>query len=106
MQVRRLADHCPVLMLQGTYAHEPPATLAVFRMLGGRHPVHVAERIGQAALTAAGAWVASPGWRFDGLPVDAVALFSCVPTVNKAAVAAVVGAGEAAATVTATKVTP
>ena len=46
-QVRRLADHCPVLMLQGTYSHEPPGTLAVFHLLGGRHPVlsliHISE---------------------------------------------------------------
>ena len=27
-QLRRLADLCPVLMLQGTYSHEPPGTLA------------------------------------------------------------------------------
>jgi exonuclease SbcD len=49
-QVRRLADHCPVLMLQGTFSHEPPGTLAIFRLLGGRHPVHVAEphRAGRA----------------------------------------------------------
>ena len=25
-EVRRLADHCPVLMLQGTFSHEPPGT--------------------------------------------------------------------------------
>ncbi|MDI9689781.1 metallophosphoesterase, partial [Burkholderia cenocepacia] len=36
-QVRRLADHCPVLMLQGTFSHEPPGTLAVFGLLGARH---------------------------------------------------------------------
>jgi exonuclease SbcD len=34
-QVRRLADHCPVLMLQGTFSHEPPGTLAIFKLLGG-----------------------------------------------------------------------
>ena len=45
-QVRRLADHCPMLMLQGTFSHEPPGTLALFRLLGGRHSVHVADRIG------------------------------------------------------------
>ena len=28
-EVRRLADHCPVLMLQGTFSHEPPGTLAM-----------------------------------------------------------------------------
>ena len=36
--VRRLADHCPVLMLQGTYSHEPPGTLSIFRLLGGCYP--------------------------------------------------------------------
>jgi exonuclease SbcD len=50
-QVRRLADHCPVLMLQGTFSHEPPGTLAVFRLLGASHPVHIADRIEQVALT-------------------------------------------------------
>src|SRR5947209_5411820 len=37
-QVRRLADHCPVLMLQGTRSHEPEGTLDIFRLLGGRYP--------------------------------------------------------------------
>src|SRR5213593_2827816 len=32
--VRRLADHCPVLMLQGTFSHDPPGMLNVFRLLG------------------------------------------------------------------------
>jgi exonuclease SbcD len=95
-QVRRLADHCPVLMLQGTYSHEPPGTLAVFRLIGGRHPIHVAERIQQVALTRQRRWVASAGWRFEELPTDAAALFSCAPTVNKATVAATVGAPAAA----------
>ena len=95
-QVRRLADHCPVLMLQGTFSHEPPGTLAIFRLLGGRYPVHVADRIEQVALTAQGEWLASTGWCFDRLPGNAHALFSCIPTVNKAAVAAAVGATDAA----------
>lgn len=95
-QVRRLADHCPVLMLQGTFSHEPPGALAIFRLLGGRYPVHVADRIAQVGLTGAGQWVVSDGWRFDLVPAGALALFSCVPTVNKAMVAAAVGAGAAA----------
>jgi DNA repair protein SbcD/Mre11 len=94
-QVRRLADHCPVLMLQGTYSHEPPGTLAIFRLLGGRYGVHVADRIGQVALLSNGAWRESDGWRFDVLPDDAQAIFTCVPTVNKATVAASVGAAKA-----------
>lgn len=95
-QVRRLADHCPVLMLQGTFSHEPPGTLAIFRLLGGRHSVHVAERIEQVALTGEGEWLASTGWCFDRLPGKARVLFSCIPTVNKAVVAATVGAANAA----------
>ncbi len=95
-QVRRLADHCPVLMLQGTFSHEPPGTLAIFRLLGGRHSVHVADRIEQVALRAAGEWISSTDWCFDGVPAGARALFSCVPTVNKAVVAATVGAADAA----------
>lgn len=94
-QVRRLADHCPVLMLQGTFSHEPPGTLAVFGLLGARHPVHIAERIGQVALLAEGGWLASQDWRFDAVPTSARALFTCVPTINKAVVAATVGAADA-----------
>lgn len=94
-QVRRLADHCPVLMLQGTYSHEPPGTLSVFRSVGGRHPIHVADRIGQVALTHQHRWIVSPGWHFEALPHETVALFSCIPTVNKATVAATVGAASA-----------
>lgn len=95
-QVRRLADHCPVLMLQGTFSHEPPGTLAVFGLLGARHPVHVADRIEQVALTVEGRWVPSAGWRFEDVPPGARVLLTCVPTINKAVVAATVGAAEAA----------
>lgn len=95
-QVRRLADHCPVLMLQGTYSHEPPGTLAIFRLLGGRYAVHVADRIQQVGLTADRGWAASEGWRFESIPAGLWVLFTCVPTVNKAVVAAAVGAGAAA----------
>jgi DNA repair protein SbcD/Mre11 len=95
-EVRRLADHCPVLMLQGTFSHEPPGTLSIFPLLGGAHPVHVADRIAQIALTADGRWQPSQGWRFDAVPAGARAIFTCIPTVNKATVAATVGATEAA----------
>ncbi|CAM3391795.1 metallophosphoesterase family protein [Paracidovorax anthurii] len=95
-QVRRLADHCPVLLLQGTYSHEPPGTLNIFRSIGGRHAIHVADRIQQVALTREGRWVVSPEWCFPCLPSGAVAIFSCLPTVNKATVAATVGATQAA----------
>jgi len=95
-RVRRLADHCPVLMLQGTWSHEPPGTLSVFGELGGRYAVHVADRIGQVGLTGSGRWVASAGWRFESLPQGLKALISCLPTANRAAVAAALGAADAA----------
>lgn len=95
-QVRRLTDHCPVLMLQGTFSHEPPGTLNVFRLLGGRFPVFVADRIGQVAWCGDNGWQASEGWAFETLPEGAEALFTCLPTVNKADVAAVVGVLDAA----------
>ncbi len=94
--IRHLADHCPVLMLQGTFSHEPPGTLNLFRLLGGRYPVHVADRLQQVALLADGTWLPSEGWRLDVVPDGIRALFSCVPVVNKAVVAAAVGAADAA----------
>jgi exonuclease SbcD len=94
-RIRALADHCPVLLLQGTFSHEPPGTLDVFRLLGGRWPVFVADRIQQVALTGRGEWVASDGYRFDRVPEDARLLVSALPTVNKGAVAAAVGASAA-----------
>ncbi|GAB2856115.1 hypothetical protein GCM10027277_25900 [Pseudoduganella ginsengisoli] len=95
-QIRRLADHCPVLMLQGTYSHEPPGMLRLFSLLGGRYPVHVADRIEQVTLLGDGSWLASANWRFDTVPSGARLLCSCIPTLNKAALAATVGAGNAA----------
>lgn len=95
-QVLRLANHCPVLMLQGTFSHEPPGTLSIFPLLAGHHPIHVADRISQVVLTADGTWLEACGWRFERVPADARALFTCVPTVNKAAVAAAVGGADAA----------
>ncbi|MBK7237531.1 MAG: hypothetical protein IPI02_18590 [Sterolibacteriaceae bacterium] len=89
------ADHCPVLMLEGTFSHEPPGTRGV-RPAGGRYPVMVADRIKQVALLPSGTWAESDGWRFDGIPDGTRLLVSCIPTVNKGAVAAVVGATQAA----------
>ena len=56
-RVQQLAEHCPVLLLQGTYSHEPPGTLSCFRRLAARHPIYVADRIQQVALTNDGRWV-------------------------------------------------
>ena len=95
-RLRELAEHCPVLLLQGTYSHEPPGTLELFRLIGREalDPRGEPHRAGGAHRD--GTWVSSSGWRFDELPDNARALFSCLPSVNKAEVAAVVGATAAA----------
>lgn len=97
-QVRRLADHCPVLMLQGTFSHEPPGTLDLFSLLGGRYPIHVANRLQQVILNRRGAWTASEHCRFGGIEwyaADCALLCSCVPTMNRSHLAASVGAEQA-----------
>lgn len=96
-QIRRFADRGPVLMLQGTFSHEPPGTLDVMPLLGGQFPVITVDDICQVALDSRGNWHRSESWCFTELPVpDTVALFSCLPTVNKGALAAALGAADAA----------
>lgn len=97
-QVKRLADVMPVLILQGTLSHDVPGSLDVFRTIGGRYPVHVADNIGRVVLTRNGdgfMWnnASEPGFK---LLRDDIALFSCLPSVHKGNVAATAGAENAA----------
>lgn len=87
-RLRKLLDHCPVLMLQGTFSHEPPGAVKLFQLLGGRFPLQVADRLQQTALLEDRSWSASRGWRFERPPSGTRALFSCVPTLNRAALVA------------------
>jgi len=98
-RLRQLADHCPVLLLQGTFSHEPPGLLRALQLVGARHPIHVADRLSQVAWVRDRGWVVSDRWRFDeslGDVENAACVFSCVPTINKADFAAVAGAERAA----------
>lgn len=94
-RVRDLANICPVLLLQGTFSHEPPGLLRALKLIGARHPIHVAERLCQVAWIPNVGWLESEGWCFGELE-KAACVFSCIPTVNKADVAAAVGAEHAA----------
>lgn len=85
-QIQRLADFCPVLMLQGTFSHEPPGFLRMLSMVGSRYPITVAERVG------------SFGLRSDFKAIEAVrsntqyaAVFHSLPTLNKADLASMGG---------------
>src|SRR5476649_1426434 len=91
-QIQKLAGHCPVLMLQGTFSHEPPGTLELLGLLGGRYPIHIASRLEQVMLTTGKQWRSSDGWRFETIDEDCTLLCCCVPTMNKAHLATSAGA--------------
>ncbi|MDN7805718.1 metallophosphoesterase family protein [Burkholderia gladioli] len=95
-QVHRLAQAMPVLMLQGTFTHEPPGTLDNFALMGARYPVAIADRACQVALYDGNFWF-SRGPVFTGeevrhhLECEPQAIFTCLPTMNKADLALRVG---------------
>jgi exonuclease SbcD len=96
-QVHRLADAVPVLMLQGTFSHEPPGTLDNFALMGGANQVFIADRVRQVALVDGKFYpshgpVFSPGELRDFIAVRPEVVFTCLPTVNKGQLAASVGA--------------
>ena len=97
-RVRHLADHMPVLVLQGTFSHDRPGSLDVLRTLGGKHPVYVADRICQVMLVG-GTWVDSQEYRFEcplqgALSDKPKLLVSCLPSINKGQFKAVVQDGD------------
>jgi len=95
-QIKRLADHCPVLLLQGTFSHEPPGLLTMLALIGANYPIHFANHFEQVALTNAGSWLPSQNWQFESPPNDARLICTCIPTLNKADLATAVGAADAA----------
>lgn len=84
-QLKRLADHCPVLMLQGTFSHEPPGFLRLLSMVGARHPISVADRLCSFGLgeTSFLPFVEGEQYRL---------VVHALPTLNKAAIASLVEA--------------
>ena len=98
-QVRHLADHMPVLVLQGTFSHDRPGSLDVLRTLGGKYPVYVADRICQVML-AGGRWLESGKYRFEAdhlIKHRPTLLVSCLPSINKGQFKAVVEDGDSPA---------
>ena len=87
--LKRLADHCPVLMLQGTFSHEPPGLLKIFEMIGARHTIAVADRIGMFGLDEEGFAPYDEARKYE-------LVITAFPTVNKADLVASAGATNAA----------
>lgn len=94
-RVNHLTDSMAVAVLQGTYSHDRPGSLAPLRHVNGKYPIAVLDRICQAAWTGRD-WVISGGWSFDSAPPSTKLLVSALPSINKGAVAAAVGAENAA----------
>ncbi|MFP3637467.1 hypothetical protein [Paraburkholderia sp. SIMBA_054] len=86
--VQRMADHCPVLLLQGTFSHEPAGMLHLFSFVRSRFSVQVVDQVGQIALFGE-RWV----WVQSAQECEGARLVvSAVPTVNRADLVASVGA--------------
>lgn len=91
-RVKQLADHCPVLALQGTFSHEPQGMLHILAMIGAKHPIIVADRIGQIGLGTDGNWSHVTAGSGDA---NYKLVVTCIPTVNKADLVPLVGAENA-----------
>ena len=96
-QIARLADHMPVLVLQGTFSHDRPGSLDPLKYLDRTHPIFVADRICQVLLSG-GQWFASKGFRLEQEEHDKAIhddggqlLVSCLPSIHKGQVKAIVG---------------
>lgn len=90
-RIKQLADHCPVLMLQGTFSHEPLGMLHILALIGAKYPVTIADRIGQKGLTLDDQWIDIDGDVSTPLKLAV----TCVPTVNKADLVSTFGAENA-----------
>lgn len=85
-QLKRLSRVCPVLMLQGTFSHEPPGFLRMISMVSEKYPISVADGISQ--------WAFVPGTGFTQITAEgikdsspATMVVSAIPTLNKSSVA-------------------
>lgn len=90
-RIKQLADHCPVLMLQGTFSHEPVGLLKILEMIGANHPIYVADKIGMVGMVDGRFVEYNP----DDQGVEYQLVVTAVPTVNKAELALAVGAENA-----------
>ena len=90
-RIKQLADHCPVFLLQGTFSHEPAGLLKILEMIGAKHPIYVADKIGMVGMVDGQFVEYNP----DDPSIKYQLVVTAVPTVNKAELALVVGAENA-----------
>lgn len=81
-----LAEHMPVLVLQGTYSHDRPGSLDVLKIIPTKHPILVADTTG-AYILACDMVTGSFSWSpiSDGSPThNDEAAFFVLPSLNNA----------------------
>lgn len=86
-RVRRLAEVMPVLILQGTFSHDRPGCLDVFKAIGTEHPVYVADETQAVAYGTYGWLPISDADALDWLAIrsrDTRAVFYAIPSLNPA----------------------
>ena len=95
-----LGNLAPVFILQGTYSHDAPHALDVFRHIDSAYRVYVSDRIEQVTLEPNDGDPIFNTWScsIPALAHDMIAI-SSLPAVNKGVVAAAVGAENAGAAV-------
>jgi len=82
-RVIQLADRMPVLVLQGTFSHDRPGSLAPLKILKAKYPVLVADRPGRYLLVDE----QKPEWvevNADTIPRSVQAILGVIPSLNKA----------------------
>ena len=95
-QLQRLANHCPVLMLQGTFSHEPQGLLKLLSLIGAKYPIAIADRIASFGLPVG--YSGSKGFELIETGKSYEFVVNALPTLNKADIAALTSnqVGEAA----------
>lgn len=79
--IKGVAQHMPVLMLQGTFSHEPPGFLRLLAMMEAKYPIAVCDTVGSWALVDGAFVPMTPD-------VNPRMVVHALPTLNKADVAA------------------
>lgn len=90
-RLKQLADHCPVFLLQGTFSHEPVGLLKILEMIGAKHPIYVADKIGMVGMVDGQFVEYNP----NDPSIEYQLVVTAIPTVNKAELALAVGAENA-----------
>lgn len=75
-RISTLAQHMPVVIINGTFSHDRPGSLEMFRFIGGRYQVHIVDKPMQIHV---GICIVD-----ERQPMAGVCIVNCFPSINKA----------------------